>query len=104
MQTKATEYEKICLRYYLHLTYNWNHAPNVEIFRGGFDNRDCDIFEIVEAYFKICKKYHQPAFEEPYYFLEGERRREVKLEGDMLKRTTDYSDNEIRISILEGSP
>jgi hypothetical protein len=104
LQTKATEYEKICLRYYLHLTYNWNHAPNVEIFRGGFDNRDCDIFEIVEAYFKICKKYHQPAFEEPYYFLEGERRREVKLEGDMLKRTTDYSDNEIRISILEGSP
>jgi hypothetical protein len=76
----------------------------LEVFRGGFENRDCDLFEIVEAYFKICKKYHVSIFEEPYYFLSEDRRRAVKLEGDMLKRTTDYSENEIRISILEGTP
>jgi hypothetical protein len=102
LQAQASEYEKICLRFYWHLTYNWSRAPNLQLFRETFRNQE--IFEIVEAYFKICKKYHQPTFEEPYYFLEGERRREVKLEGDMLKRTTDYSDNEIRISILEGIP
>jgi hypothetical protein len=55
----------------------------------------------VEAYFKICRKYHVPTFEEPYYFLSEKRRREVKLEGDRLKRSTTYSDNEIRVSILE---
>ena len=104
LQTQASEYEKICLRLYWHLTYNWNHAPNVEFFRESFENRDGDIFEIVEAYFKICKKYHVPTFEEPYYFLSETRQREVKLEGDMIKRTTDYSENEIRISILEGTP
>ena len=43
-------------------------------------------------------------FEEPYCFLFEEIRREVKLEGDMLKRTTDYDENEIRLSILEGMP
>ena len=102
LQTQASEYEKICLRFYWHVTYNWNHAPNTEVFRSGFIDRDSDLFEIVEAYFKVCKKYHVPVFEEPYYFLSEERRREVKLEGDMLKRTTDYSENEIRISILEG--
>jgi hypothetical protein len=103
-QNQASEYEKICLRFYLHLTYNWNHAPNVELFREAFDKQNSDIFEIVEAYFKICRKYHVQTFEEPYYFLSDERRREVKLEGDMLKRTTDYNENEIRISILEGTP
>jgi hypothetical protein len=25
---------------------------------------DSDIFEIIEAYFKICRKYHLPTFEE----------------------------------------
>jgi len=104
LQTQASEYEKICLRLYWHITYNWNHAPNVEVFRGSFEDRDCDLFETVEAYFKVCKKYHVPVFEEPYYFLSDERRREVKLEGDMLKRTTDNNENEIRISILEGTP
>lgn len=104
LQTRASEYEKICLRLYLHLTFNWNHAPNLDSFRAAYENLDCDIFEIVEAYFKICRKYHVAAFEEPYYFLSDERRREVKLEGDVLKRTTDYSESEIRISILEGIP
>ena len=99
LQTQATEYEKICLRLYWHLTYNWNRAPNIKAFQEYFP--DSDIFEIVEAYFKICRKYHQPTFEEPYYFLTEQHRREVKLEGDMLRRTTNYSDFEIRISILE---
>jgi hypothetical protein len=104
LQTQALEYEKICIRMYWHLSYNWNHAPNVEIFRGSFENRNGDIFEMVEAYFKICRKYHVPIFEKPYYFLPDERKRDIKLEGDMLKRTGSYNENEIRISILEGIP
>jgi hypothetical protein len=99
LQTQATEYEKICLRLYWHLTWNWNKAPNVQDFQKCLP--DSDIFETVEAYFKICRKYHLPTFEEPYYFLTEQRRREIKLEGDVLKRTTNYSENEIRISILE---
>src|SRR5208283_2754338 len=99
LQKQATEYEKICLRLYWHLTYNWNRAPNVKAFQECFP--DSDIFEIVEAYFKICRKYHLPTLEEPYYFLTEQHRREVKLEGDMLRRTTNYSDFEIRVSILE---
>jgi hypothetical protein len=42
-----------------------------------------------------------PTLEEPYYFLSEQRRLDIKLEGDMLKRTGDHSENEIRISILE---
>jgi hypothetical protein len=100
LQAQASEYEKICLRFYWHLTYNWNHSPNIDIFRKCLP--DSDIFEVVEAYFKICRKYHVPTFEEPYQFLSEEQKRNVKLEGDMLRRTTDYSDNEICISILEA--
>ena len=99
LQVNASEYEKYCLRLYWHLTYNWNHAPNVKSFRECLD--DCDIFEIVETYFRICRKYHLPTFEELYYFLTEKRCREIKLEGDTLKRTTSYSDNEIHVSILE---
>ena len=99
LQTQASEYEKYCLRLYWHLTYNWNHAPNVKSFQEVLP--DSDIFELVEAYFKICRKYHLPTFEKPYYFLDAQRRQEIKLEGDMLKRTTNYSDNEIHVSILE---
>ena len=99
LQTQASEYEKYCLRLHWHLTYNWNHAPNVKSFREVFN--DSDIFELVEAYFKICRKYHVPTFKEPYYFLDSQRRQEIKLEGDVLKRTTSYNDSEIRVSILE---
>ena len=102
LQTQATDYEKVCLRVYWHLTWNWNRAPNIDSFRATAN--DTDIFETVDAYFKICRKYHQPTFEEPYYFLSEQKRRDIKLEGDMIKRTTDYSENEIRISILEGIP
>ena len=99
LQLNASEYEKYCLRFYWHLTYNWNHAPNIKSFREVL--QDSDIFEIVETYFKICRKYHLPTFEEPYYFLTEQRRLEIKLEGDILKRTTSYSDIEIHVSILE---
>ncbi len=102
LQHKASDYEKFCLRYYWHITYNWNHAPNIEVFRNSFQDRDCDLFEVVESYFRICRKYRVPTFEEPYYFLPKKRRQEVKLEGDMLRRSTDYSDSEIRVSILEA--
>ena len=100
LQTQTTDYEKICLRIYRHLSCNWNRAPNIEAFRATFN--DTDIFESVDAYFKICRKYHQPTFEEPYYFLSEPKLRGIKLEGDMIKRTTNYSENEIHISILEG--
>jgi len=99
LQLKASEHEKYCLRLYWHLAYNWNHAPNTKSCREVFN--DSDIFELVEAYFKICRKYHVPTFEEPYYFLDSQRRQEIKLEGDMLKRTTSYNDSETRVSILE---
>ena len=99
LQHKASEYEKYCLRLYWHLTFNWKHAPNVESFQEVL--QDSEIFEIVEAYFKICRKYHLPTFEEPYDFLTEQRRLEIKLEGDMLKRTTSYSEFEIHVSILE---
>jgi hypothetical protein len=72
----------------------------VEAFRKVLPNSD--IFETVETYFKICRKYHVSTFEEPYYFLSEAKRWEIKLEGDMIKRTTNYRENEIHISILEG--
>jgi hypothetical protein len=55
LQLNASEYEKYCIRFYWHLTYNWNHEPNVKSFREVLDDRD--IFEIVETYFKICIKH-----------------------------------------------
>ena len=100
LQVQATDFEKFCLRLYWHLSHNWNRARDFEAFRETIE--DSDIFEIVDAYFKICRKYHQPTFEEPYYFLSDEKRQEIKLEGDMIKRTTTYSENEIHISILEA--
>jgi hypothetical protein len=99
LQAQASDYEKVCLRFYWHLTYNWNNAPDKRSFQSVL--HDADIFEIVEAYFKICRKYHVAVFEEPYYFLSDQQRRSVKLEGDILRRTTEYSDFEVGVSILE---
>jgi hypothetical protein len=79
-----------------------NRAPNIDAFRA--TTNVTDVFEAVDAYFKICRKYHVPTLEEPYYFLSEQKRRDIKLEGDMIKRTTDYGENEIRLSILEGIP
>jgi hypothetical protein len=39
-----------------------------------------------------------PILEEPYYFLPEKRRLDIKLEGDMLKRTGGYRENEVDIS------
>jgi hypothetical protein len=75
-----------------------------KVVRSNFQNRDGDIFETVETYFIICRKYHVPTYEQPYYFLSDEWKRDIKLEGDMLKRTGSYNENEICISILEGIP
>ncbi|MDR0492719.1 MAG: hypothetical protein LBH74_03660 [Nitrososphaerota archaeon] len=102
LQTQASEYEKICLRLYSRLTYNWTHAKNRAELQNTFLECLEDLFEIVEAYFKICRKYGVPVFEEPYTFLSDEFRREVKLTGDMFRRTSAYSDFEIHLSILEG--
>lgn len=99
LQTNASHFEKICLRHYAYITYNWTHASNVEEFRSQLTA--IDLFEAVEAYFRICQKYHVPNLEEPYYFLSEKRRLDIKLEGDMLKRTGGYCENEIHISILE---
>ncbi|MGE5637592.1 MAG: hypothetical protein ACM3WQ_02700 [Chloroflexota bacterium] len=74
------------------------------MFRDSFENHCGDIFEIVETYFKICKKYHVPTFEKPCYFLPEYHKRDIKLNDDILKRTGNYSKIEIRISILEGIP
>ncbi|MGD6806833.1 MAG: hypothetical protein ACQCN4_07725 [Candidatus Bathyarchaeia archaeon] len=99
LQAHASRFEKVCLRHYGYVTYNWAHARNVEKFRSHLT--DTDIFEAVDAYFKICRKYHVPTLEEPYYFLSEQRRLDMKLEGDMLKRTGNYGENEIHVSILE---
>jgi len=99
LQMRASRFEKICLRHYVYVTYNWTHASNAQEFRSQLT--DTDLFEAVNAYFKICQKYHVPTLEEPYYFLSDQRRLDIKLEGDMLKRTGGYRENEIRISILE---
>ncbi len=60
-----------------------------------------DLYETVESYFRILRKYGLHTTEEPYYFLSPKRRRSVKTSGDMLKRSTQLDDNEIHISILE---
>jgi hypothetical protein len=100
LQKHATAFEKVCLRYYGHISYNWVHAPDVARFRENLT--DLDLFEAVDAYFKICRKYHAPTQEEPFCFLSEKQRLDIKLEGDMLKRTGNYSENEIHISNLEA--
>lgn len=99
LQAQATGFEKICLRHYGHIAYNWTHAPDAGKFQTNLT--DTDIFEAVNAYFKICKKYNAQTMDEPFYFLSKQRRVEIKLEGDMLKRTGNYNENEIHVSILE---
>ena len=60
-----------------------------------------DLYEIVESYFKVIRKYGLPVYEDPYYWLSPKRRREIKYEGEMLKRSTMFDDNEILVSLLE---
>lgn len=101
-----TDYEKYCIRLYVKLLLNWTwesgnkkRQKDIKQFCSAFARSD--IYEIVETYFKIMRKYHEPTFEEPYYFLQPKDRRKVKYDGEMLKRSTFFDDNEIHISILE---
>jgi len=98
LQHLATEYEKKCVRWYCFLTNNWNRDEVPKDFRKGW--RDVDIYETVECYFRILRKYGLYTKEEPYYFLSPQKRRDVKITGDMLKRSTQFDENEIYISIL----
>jgi hypothetical protein len=52
LQTHASRFEKICLRHYNYITYNWTHASNAKEFRSQLTDKD--LFEAVDAYFKIC--------------------------------------------------
>jgi len=106
LKLQITDYEKYCIRLYCKIVLNWtweidNKKRQREIreFCSAFARSD--IYEIVETYFKIMRKYHEPTFEEPYYFLTPKDKRKVKYEGEMLKRSTLFDNNEIHISILE---
>jgi hypothetical protein len=100
LQKQATPFEKICVRYYSFIAYNWTNAPSAKLFRS--ELTESDLFEAVDAYFKICRKYHVATFEEPYYFLSEQQRLNMKLEADELKRTGGYSEIEIHVSNLEA--
>jgi len=97
LQHLAMEYEKKVVRLYCHLTRNWNQF--------GKDYLKIlwtkDLYEIVESYFRILRKYGVSTSEEPYYFLSPEQKRKIKIEAEMLKRSTQYDDGEIKVSILE---
>ena len=102
----CTPYEIHCIRLYCKYTLNALHEiksmkrqEQIKQFLSVF--RDTDIYEIVEAYFRICRKYGLATHEEPYYWMSPERKREIKYEGEMLKRSTLFDENEIRISLLE---
>lgn len=97
LQHMATEYEKKAIRIYARTTRSWHVAPAElhKVFR------DSDLYEMVESYFKILRKYGLTTKEEPYYFLSPKHKRRVKYEGEMLKRSTQMDENEIKISLLE---
>lgn len=97
LQGLATEYEKKAVRLYCHLTRNWNDYGKE--YRKVW--RDSDLYELVESYFKILRKYGLVTNEEPYYFLSPKQKRQVKLEGEMLMRTTQLDVTEIHVSLLE---
>ena len=96
LQHMATEYDKKVVRFYSHVTNNWNRVKWREILR------DLDIYEMVESYYKVLRKHGLTTNEEPYYFLSPDKKRKVKYAGDMAKRSTQIDDSEIQVSILEG--
>ena len=98
LQALATPYEKNCVRLYARLTVNWQ--GNFLKIQNQFP--DSDIYEIVESYFKILRKYGLTTEEKPYEFLHPNRCRSVKHEGEMLKRSTQMNDDEIKVSLLEA--
>lgn len=94
----ATEYDKKVVRWYAHITLNWPNQGKLWLETLG----DSGIFEMVESYFKVLRKYGLPTEEEPYYFLSPQQKQKVKYAGDMLKRSTMMDENEIKLSVLEG--
>lgn len=98
LQEFATEYEKKIMRFYGHITLNWpNQGPMwLKLLE------DSGIYEMVNNYFKILRKYGLSTEEEPYYFLSPQQRSKIKYVGDMLKRSTQIDDSEIKFSVLEG--
>ena len=102
----CTSYEIYCVRLYCKYLLNYMVTPKSKKRKEGLKQflsvfKDADIYEIVESYFKICRKHGLTTYEEPYYWLSPNRKREIKYEGEMLKRSTMFDDNEIRVSILE---
>jgi hypothetical protein len=102
----ASDYEIACARIYCKYVINRmcevdseKRQKEVKQFVDAF--MDTDLYEIVESYFKIMRKYGIPVFEEPYYFLTLKCRREIQYKGEMLKRSTMFDDNEIKVSLLE---
>jgi len=98
LQAFATEYEKKVVRFYAHITLNWPNQGKEWL----ETLEDCGIWEMVESYFKVLRKYGLSTEEEPYYFLSPQQKQKVKYAGDKLKRTTMMDDGEIKLSFLEG--
>ncbi len=102
----ASDYEIACARLYCKYVFNLMHTikdkeRQAEIKKFCSIFTDTDIYEIVESYFKVIKKYGLPIHEEPYYFLLPKRKRDIRHTGEMLKRSTYFDANEIRVSLLE---
>jgi len=102
----ASDYEIACARLYCKYVFNLMHTikdkkRQAEIKKFCSIFTDTDIFEIVESYFKIIRKYGLPMHEEPYYFLSPKRKRDIRYTGEMLKRSTYFDNNEIQVSLLE---
>lgn len=98
LQEFATEYEKKVVRWYAHITLNWPNQSAEWLKLLGEEG----VYEMVENYFKVLRKYGLQTEEEPYYFLTPQQKRKIRYVGDMLKRSTQMDDSEIKLSILEG--
>lgn len=98
LQNFATEYDKKIVRFYSHVTLNWPDQGKEWLKM----LEDHGIYEMVESYFKVLRKYGLGTEEEPYYFLSPQQKQKVKFAGDMLKRSTMMDDGEIKLSVLEG--
>jgi len=98
LQHMASEYEKKAIRLYSHFTRNWTEFEKEYM---KFLTKS-ELYEIVESYFRILRKHGLSTDEEPYYFLTPKYKRQVKIEGDMLKRSTQIDDSEIKVSFLES--
>lgn len=98
LQEFATEYDKKVVRFYAHITLNWPNQGKGWLKILGNQG----MYEVVESYFKVIRKYALSTEEEPYYFLSPGQKRKIQYEGEMLKRSTQFDDSEIKLSFLEG--